>query len=553
MSAIFLSYRRDDSSGYAGRLFDNLAKSFGRERVFMDIETLEPGMDFVSGIDRAIESCGAVIAMIGPNWINARDGDGNPRLDNPHDFIRLEITTALNRGVRVIPVLVHNASMPLEHELPEPLRPLCRLQAFEMSDNRWEFDVHRLAGVLDPLIAEPEQDPKTPTAPVGVSGAAMAPGRASGRRLGGWLAMLAVVAMVVGGGFWWIDQSTSTEQTPLQDQEPAPPSSTARSESAATQAAPPPGANPPHEAVVPTMPSPPHAVPQSETAVDTPPPHAAAQNEPVAPTVQPLPPATTQSITPVTTAPPPQTEPSRTTSAEPERVAAPLPPEPSPFERRQREIAELIDAAEVDIAELRLTRPTGNNAYERFRRVLELEPHNRAATEGLMAITERYRGLVEDALDRGALDDAQRHLASARAIDPGAVWLRPLQHEIDRRRQIAARPPTKPGPATGNGAQRASCLADCERGQQACHAAIMPQTETDCLSNSEIACEDRYRSCVSDTSKLFMGRVSLESECAGVHIQCSKAAARECSAAPQFAEQHCDAAFDRCTNDCPGL
>jgi len=76
MSAIFLSYRRDDSSVYAGRLFDNLAGRFGRERVFMDIETLEPGMDFVAGIDRAIESCGAVIAMIGPSWIKAKNGEG---------------------------------------------------------------------------------------------------------------------------------------------------------------------------------------------------------------------------------------------------------------------------------------------------------------------------------------------------------------------------------------------------------------------------------------------------------------------------------------------
>ncbi len=173
MSAIFLSYRRDDSSGYAGRLFDNLSERFGRERVFMDIETLEPGLDFVAGIDRAVESCGAVIAMIGPNWIKAQDGEGRRRLDDPHDFIRLEITTALTRGVRVIPVLVHNASMPPERELPEPLRPLRRLQACEISDNRWEFDVRRLADVLEPLIVEPEESPTAArvaaAAPAGVT------------------------------------------------------------------------------------------------------------------------------------------------------------------------------------------------------------------------------------------------------------------------------------------------------------------------------------------------------------------------------------------------
>ena len=196
MSAIFLSYRRDDSSGYAGRLFDNLAERFGRERVFMDIETLEPGMDFVAGIDRAIESCGAVIAMIGPNWAKAQDGEGRRRLDNPHDFIRLEITSALTRNVRVIPVLVHNASMPSEQELPEPLRPLCRLQASEISDNRWEFDVRRLADAVEPLIAEAEGSPTVVPSAAG-TGTTTAPGSKTDGRPIGWLAVVAAAAQPI--------------------------------------------------------------------------------------------------------------------------------------------------------------------------------------------------------------------------------------------------------------------------------------------------------------------------------------------------------------------
>ncbi|MGB5762803.1 MAG: toll/interleukin-1 receptor domain-containing protein, partial [Sedimenticolaceae bacterium] len=203
MSAIFLSYRRDDSSGYAGRLFDNLAESFGRERVFMDIETIEPGMDFVAGIDRAIESCGAVIAMIGPNWINAQDANGRRRLDNPRDFIRLEITSALTRGVRVIPVLVHNASMPPEQELPEPLRPLCRLQACEISDNRWEFDVRRLTDVIDPLIAEPEQSPTAAATAAKAAAEATSTTKAPGRKAGGgptaWLVAVAALILAAVG------------------------------------------------------------------------------------------------------------------------------------------------------------------------------------------------------------------------------------------------------------------------------------------------------------------------------------------------------------------
>ena len=518
MSAIFLSYRRDDSSGYAGRLFDNLAERFGRERVFMDIETLEPGMDFVAGIDRAIESCGAVIAMIGPNWIKARDDEGRPRLDNPHDFIRLEITSALTRGVRVIPVLVHKASMPPEQELPEPLRPLCRLQAFEISDNRWEFDVRRLADVLEPLIAEPEESPtaatSAATAPADVMSTTTMPGPKSGGRPVGWLAAVAVVVLAAGGGAWWLSQSTSTGQLPPPVNEP--------------------------------VPSPPPAATRSETVVTTvpaPEPHAAPA--PGTESMRPEPPPPGETL--------PEATPDPRPAAEVEPVVAPMPLEPSPDDLRQREIAELIHAAEIDLAELRLTRPAGNNAFERFQRVLELEPHNPTAREGLIAITERYHGLVEDALVRGSLDNAQRHLDSAGAVDPGADWLTPLQREIDRRRHVATRPEPKPerAPRTGK-ADREACLSDCERRHQACRAEIDPQAEASCLSSRAKTCEQRYQSCMSDGSKMFMGQVALESECAGVHIKCSNSAAKGCAAAPQVAETRCETRFDTCTQRCRG-
>jgi len=511
MSAIFLSYRRDDSSGYAGRLFDNLAERFGRERVFMDIETLEPGMDFVAGIDRAIESCGAVIAMIGPSWIKAQDGEGRRRLDDPNDFIRLEITTALTRGVRVIPVLVHNAGMPLEQELPEPLRPLCRLQACEISDNRWEFDVRRLADVLEPLIAEPEESqtaaPSAAAAPAGAPSTTATPGRKSSGRPTGWLAVVAAVILAAGAGAWWLSQATSTEH-----------------------------ARPPVNEPVPT---PPHASTRSDTVMRTVPP--------------PKPPATepTRLEPPAPAEPLPEVLPEPRPPAEAEPVAVPAPRGPSPDDLRQREITELIQAAEIDLAELRLTRPPGNNAFERFQHVLELEPYNPTAREGLMAITERYHGLVEDALVRGDLDSAQRHLDSARAVDPDTDWLTPWQREIDQRRHVAARPEHKPERAPRpDEAGREACLSDCEHRHQACGEEIDRQTEADCLHSRAETCEQRYESCMSDSSKLWMGQVSLESECAGVHIICSKSAAEDCAAAPQIARERCETQFDTCTRLC---
>ena len=516
MSAIFLSYRRDDSSGYAGRLFDNLAERFGRERLFMDIETLEPGMDFVTGIDRAIESCGAVIAIIGPNWVRAQDSEGRRRLDNPHDFIRLEITSALTRGVRIIPVLVHHATMPPEHELPEPLHPLCRLQAYEISDNRWEFDVSRLADVLEPLIAEPEgnqtTEPLDATDSAGAASTTTVPGQDSGGVPTNRLAVAAALVLAVGGATWWLTQSSpSREQSPIPVSEPKPSS---------------PAPTGPTEPVVPAV-----ALPEPPTE---PSPTKSARVEPPAPG-DPWP-----GISPETQATP-----------EAEPAVVPAPRGPSPEELREREIAELIHAAEIDLSELRLTRPAGNNAFERFHRVLELAPDNLTAREGLAAITERYHGLVGEALARSALDTAQRHLDSARAVDPGADWLTPMQREIEQRRHDENRTGHQPERVQRPGAtNREACVSACENRHQTCLAGIDHDTEAVCLQRSAENCEERYQSCMSDFSQLYMGQVALESKCAGVHIICSKTAAEECAAAPQIARTRCDTQFEDCARRC---
>ena len=102
-SGIFISYRRDDSSGHAGRLADRLVEHFGRNRIFVDTDTIEPGEDFVTAIERAVGSCEILVAVIGRHWLSA---GGTGRLNDPNDFVRLEIATALRRDIRVIPVLV---------------------------------------------------------------------------------------------------------------------------------------------------------------------------------------------------------------------------------------------------------------------------------------------------------------------------------------------------------------------------------------------------------------------------------------------------------------
>lgn len=155
-SGIFVSYRRDDSSGHAGRLFDRMVDHFGRDRVFMDIDTIEPGEDFVTVIENAVGSCEILLAVIGRNWLSGT-GRNTGHLRDPNDFVRLEIATALKRDIRVIPILVQRASMPKPEELPEDLVKLSRRNAVELSDLRWQNDVHDLIGDMEGILDKQDE------------------------------------------------------------------------------------------------------------------------------------------------------------------------------------------------------------------------------------------------------------------------------------------------------------------------------------------------------------------------------------------------------------
>jgi hypothetical protein len=136
---IFLSYRREDTAGYAGRLYDALGAQFGRERIFMDVDNIPPGVDFGDHIDAAVGRCDALLALIGPRWVTAAHAGGERRIDDPADYLRLEIEAALRRNVLVIPVLVQGAHMPGPAELPERLRALTRRNA----RREWDFRPRR--------------------------------------------------------------------------------------------------------------------------------------------------------------------------------------------------------------------------------------------------------------------------------------------------------------------------------------------------------------------------------------------------------------------------
>jgi TIR domain len=152
MGRIFISYRREDSAGHTGRLFDRLSEHFGKDHVFMDIADIEPGVDFVEAINRALDSCDVFVVVIGRQWLNVTDATERRRIDDPEDFIRLEIANALRKKIGVIPVLVQGATMPGAANLPDDLKSLSRRQGHELSENRWDYDMERLIKVLEKVL-----------------------------------------------------------------------------------------------------------------------------------------------------------------------------------------------------------------------------------------------------------------------------------------------------------------------------------------------------------------------------------------------------------------
>lgn len=199
---VFVSYRRGDSAGQTGRLVHDLQTRFGAHTFFRDIDDLEPGVDFPEALNRALAQCEAMLVMIGPTWASVSDARGR-RLEQPDDFVRLEVAAGLSRdGVVVIPVLVGGAVLPGPAELPDVLQSLHRRNAIEISDTRWEYDTHRLG---DALIKQLQLKEQAPAATGGAS--ALSPRALLALALPTvLLALLAVAAM-----FWRVPTAVAVD------------------------------------------------------------------------------------------------------------------------------------------------------------------------------------------------------------------------------------------------------------------------------------------------------------------------------------------------------
>ncbi len=211
---VFISYRRAETAGHAGRLYDAMVARFGESNVFMDVD-MQPGVDFVERIRTVVAACHVLLVVIGPEWAKTAPGEAQPRLADPEDFVRLEVGTALGRSdVTVIPLLVERASMPEPEDLPENLRPLTRRNALELNDLRWHDDTRRLMEVIEQLLAQAEpavaavaaapspepSAPVAPTLPAGPAGPTAPAATASALewlRRHRWTAIATAVAVVL--------------------------------------------------------------------------------------------------------------------------------------------------------------------------------------------------------------------------------------------------------------------------------------------------------------------------------------------------------------------
>ncbi len=141
---IFISYRRNDSAGHAGRVMDRLEREFGLDQLFMDVDAIPLGANFVKVLREEVAKCDVLLAVIGPNWLETRDDDGNRRLDNPNDFVRIEVAAALQRDIPVIPILLDGAGIPKANQLPKNLKELASRNGLSVRHDSFHGDMDRL-------------------------------------------------------------------------------------------------------------------------------------------------------------------------------------------------------------------------------------------------------------------------------------------------------------------------------------------------------------------------------------------------------------------------
>jgi hypothetical protein len=158
MSAkIFVNYRQEDDPGSAGRVFDWIEREFNPGEVFMDVDGIEPGLNFVRVLEARVSDCDVLLAIMGPHWLNCKDENGNRRIDDVDDFVRIEIVSAIRQRKRVIPVIVGRGIPPKKHQLPDDLKALAELQATWVTHRKFRSDIQSLIPYIRGVLGEADK------------------------------------------------------------------------------------------------------------------------------------------------------------------------------------------------------------------------------------------------------------------------------------------------------------------------------------------------------------------------------------------------------------
>ena len=157
-SGIFINYRRDDSAGAAGRIYDRLAQAFGKDNIFMDVDNISTAVNFVQQLERELTNCKVFLCVVGHNWLNAKGEDGHRRLDQPDDYVRTEIAASIKRDITIIPILIDGARMPKPRELPDDIAPLAARQALDVNSVHFQRDVNELTQIIREFLQKDRQE-----------------------------------------------------------------------------------------------------------------------------------------------------------------------------------------------------------------------------------------------------------------------------------------------------------------------------------------------------------------------------------------------------------
>jgi hypothetical protein len=489
MSATFISYRRNDSAGHTGRLYDHLCKALGENSVFRDIDTIKPGADFVEAVRNGIQRCSSLIVVIGNHWLTAEDDSGR-RIDHPLDYVRLEIGSALKQGIQVIPVLVEGAKMPDPADLPEEISSLARRQALQLSDDRWDYDVSRLISALETPLEQSgkpdnsDSDSSDKIIATPADNLTSKENQVDHTNRFSVVITLSLLLTLISALIIWIWPEEEQlginthiiEREVIQDEK--------------------------------------KNISVNENKIIH---KAEKQNER----------ELNSSLT-----------------------------EPMLLQK-EKEIERLLVLADENVSRLQLTAPSNDNAVEKYRRILELDPGHTAALHGLEQVSRKYSELALQAVESNKLSKADTYLKLAKSINPDIQEIHQAERVItsirQRREEALQQTQNKQKQTDHESREQISyqldCRNNCQERNRECEQNL--QKYSCPVEDIQRECERTQRECLNDPQTLLTwGEFALSAECLSRHNQCMDQNMAKCEEIQNHQLTMCGTELQQCLNAC---